>query len=320
MQWPVVSVVTPSLNSGQFIQEAIDSVLGQDYPHIDYLVVDGGSTDKTLSFLKKRTPYVRWVSEPDRGQAAAINKGWRMAEGEIIAWLNADDLYRPGAIREAVSFLQSRPEVDMVYGNCDFIDISGNIIGSYPARPWDHAELLLRAENFVPQPSVFLRRRVLESVGFLNENLHYAMDFEFWLRLGLEHRVAYVPHRWAAYRWHKGAKSVRGLRAMSSEIVKVYEDFFRRPNLPDGIRALKIGAMSNVFYLAANWLFWADDLIGARRYALAGWRLRPWPVSWTFLKVLVLGWSPLGVRLALALRKPLGRSSRWPDPLILKHR
>lgn len=314
---PTVSVVTPSLNMSVLIGETLESVLGQDYPHVEYLVVDGGSTDGTVEVLRRYASRLRWVSEPDAGQAAAINKGWRMTRGEVIAWLNADDLYRPGAIQEAVAFLEAHPDVDMVYGDCDFIDASGRLIGTYPARPWDYAELVRRAVNFVPQPAVFLRRRVLETVGYLNEGLHYAMDFEYWLRLGLRHRVVHVRRPWAAYRWHGRAKSVRDLIPMAIELLRVYEDFFRRPDLPASIRALQAEAMSHAYYTAAGWHFWAGDMEGARRYARSGWRWCPGRFHRAGWKVWLFGWGgPLGLRLARVFRKWRARPPEWPDPFV----
>ena len=131
---PLVTVVTPSFNQGRFIRETIESVLSQDYPNLEYMVIDGGSTDDTLSILKSYQDRFAWVSEPDRGQAHAINKGWRCAKGEILAWLNSDDIYQPGAIRTAVEYFIHNQQVGMVYGEAYHVDESGQPIDRYPTE------------------------------------------------------------------------------------------------------------------------------------------------------------------------------------------
>jgi glycosyltransferase involved in cell wall biosynthesis len=286
---PLVTIVTPSLNRADVIGDAISSVLTQDYPRIEYLVIDGGSTDGTLDVLRGYGDRLRWVSEPDRGQSDAINKGWRLASGQIIAWLNTDDSYRPGAIRRVVEFLDSHTELDAVYGDCAYVDPNGLRPRPYPTRAYGYLDLVRTTVNYLPQPSTFLRRRVLDSVGYLDETLHYVMDLDYWLRLGLRHAVGYLPAPLATLRMHASAKSVRDVGGFGPELVRVYQALFARPDLPVAVRALKREAMSNAYYRAAHGAFWAGQLQDARYYALQAWRQAPWNPRPPLL--LALGWQ-----------------------------
>jgi len=268
---PLVSVVTPSFNQGGFIAQTIASVLDQDYPHIEYLIVDGGSTDATRDVLRRFGGRLRWISEPDRGQTDAINKGWRQVRGQIVAWLNADDLYLPHAVAQVVAFFQAHPEVDAVYGDCDYIDAHGQFIQRYSTRPYDYLELVRTAIDFIPQPTTFLRRRVLEAVGPLDDTLHHVLDFEYWLRLGLRHTVAYLPVRLAAFRLHSTAKSVRSEAGFGPELIQVYRRLFARPDLPPAVRSIEAEAMASVHYMAAVRCFWGGSPREARQYARVAW-------------------------------------------------
>jgi glycosyltransferase involved in cell wall biosynthesis len=298
-----VSVVTPSFNQGGFIREAVDSVLAQDGVRLEYLVVDGGSTDGTLEVLRAYGDRVRWMSEPDRGQADAINKGWRRTTGEIIAWLNADDVYRPGGVRRAVAFLSRHPDVDLVFGDCDYIDGRGAVIGRHRTRPVDSLALLRSAISYIPQPAAFLRRRVLDTVGYLDETLHYVMDFDFWLRVAVRHRIAYLPECLAAFRFHGGSKSVRQSAQMADELIRVYDRLFASPNLPAAVRRLERVAMSNARYLAADYYLLAGQSHRARACVLDGWRRLPWNLQPRLFKVLALGQAgSRGARIAAWLR------------------
>jgi glycosyltransferase involved in cell wall biosynthesis len=268
---PLVSIVTPSFNQGAFIAETVESVLSQDYSAVEYLVMDGGSTDGTLDVLRRFGDRVKWVSEPDRGQTDAINKGWRQATGDIIAWLNADDLYLPGALAQVAGFFQAHAGIDAVYGDCDYVDAGGRTLEPYPTRPYDYVTLVRAARNFIPQPATFLRRRVLDSVGYPDESLHYVMDFDYWLRVGLRHAVAYLPARLAATRLHAGAKSVTSGAGFGRELAGVYRRLFARSDLPDAVRRIEAEAMGNVYYLAATRCFWEGAPREARHYAAEAW-------------------------------------------------
>lgn len=180
-----ISIVTPTLNQAETIEETILSVRDQDYPRVDHAILDGGSTDETISILE-RYPHLLWVSEPDGGQSDAINKGLRRAGGDVVAYLNSDDVYRPGAF-EAVNQAFQDPECFVLVGECDVIDAAGKTTGVYLAQ-LDAREDLLRWWKWnqgvcIPQPSVFIRRTALESVGLFDVDYHMAMDLEMWMRL-----------------------------------------------------------------------------------------------------------------------------------------
>ncbi|MGE5344850.1 MAG: glycosyltransferase family 2 protein, partial [Acidithiobacillales bacterium] len=175
---PSISLVTPSLNQGRFIRQTIESVLSQDYPGLDYFVQDGGSTDGTLDVLAEYAGRVPFISEPDRGQADAINRALRRAHGEVLGYLNSDDLLRAGALRAVGEAFTAHPDVVFVWGRAAYIDAEGRSVSPYLVR----ADALSRLADacFIAQPAAFFRRRVWEEAGELDETLHHTMDYDYW--------------------------------------------------------------------------------------------------------------------------------------------
>ena len=205
---PKVSIITPSFNQGQFLEASIRSVLGQDYPNIEYIVVDGGSKDNSVEVIKKyQDRLVWWVSEKDKGHADALNKGFARATGEILAWLNSDDIYFPSAVSEAVAILQSRPEVGMVYGDADLIDDSGETVGQFGSKQTSYRQML-RGSVHIPQATTFFRTDVWKKVGPLDLSLFFSFDYDLWVRIAKVSQVLYVPKRWAKFRIHGAGKTI----------------------------------------------------------------------------------------------------------------
>jgi len=225
---PLVSIVTPSFNQGRFIRETIESVLGQGYPDIEYLVIDGGSTDETVEILQEYDDRLIWVSERDRGQAEAINKGWRRAQGTVLAYLNSDDTYLPGAVERAAACLEEHPDAGAVYGEGYHVDEGGKVLERYPTEPFSMARL--EETCFICQPTVFLRREVVERVGYLDESLQYCMDYDLWIRMAQVARFAYTPHYLATTRLHADTKTLGQRVPAHSEIMRmVYRHYGRVP-------------------------------------------------------------------------------------------
>lgn len=207
-QPPLVSIITPSFNQANFLEETIQSVLSQDYPNLEYLIVDGGSTDGSREIIARYQDRLAWwVSEPDKGQTDALNKGFSQARGEILAWLNSDDTYLPGAISAAAAYLQQHPEAGMVYGDANLIDASGQVIGKFPARQTSYRRLR-RGHVHIPQQSAFFRAKLWGEVGPLDPTFYFAMDYDLWVRLAQRAPLHYHPRLWANFRLHEAGKSV----------------------------------------------------------------------------------------------------------------
>lgn len=229
---PLVSIVIPCLNRAHFLVPTMESVLQQDYPYVECIVVDGGSTDDTIEILNRYGNRIMWVSEKDEGHADAINKGWKMSKGEILAWINADDTYVvPDAVSKAVAYFQNHQEVDVIYGDCGVIDEKGKT-QPYILRPrkWDLAHSVKYCDHIIYQPSSFMRRRILEKVNWLDPSFKYGKDRDLWLRIGLLGEIEYVPIHFGNANSCQGI-SQHGL-SMSESCIKLTEKFFSNPSLP----------------------------------------------------------------------------------------
>lgn len=212
---PVVSIVTPSYNMAEFLPETIESVLSQDYPHIEYIVMDGGSTDESVKILEKYTDRLRYVSVPDDGAPDAINRGFRMAHGEVFAWINADDTYLPGAVSTAVQHLVSHPESAAVYGQAYWVDRQGEILRPYPTRACDFE--VLGTDCVICQPACFMRSDAFTAAGGLNPHLQYTFDYDLWIRMARQHKLSYLPEYLATTRMHPGNKTLGDRRKIFEE-------------------------------------------------------------------------------------------------------
>ncbi|MBA4385210.1 MAG: glycosyltransferase [Anaerolinea sp.] len=204
---PLVTIVTPSFNQARFLEQTMRSVLEQDYPSIEYMVVDGGSTDGSVDLIQKYSNRLKWwVSEKDNGQADAINKGFTRASGEIIAWINSDDYYLPGAVSSAVKALMENPEAGFVYGNVRVVDRDEKILNQLTYGNWGLKDLL--SFHIIGQPAVFIRRSMLEKVGFLDPSYHCLLDHHLWIRLAEQSGMKYIPSLWASAHYHEDCKNL----------------------------------------------------------------------------------------------------------------
>ena len=228
---PKVSVITPSYNQGRFIERTIQSVLSQQFAgSLEYLVMDGGSRDETVPILRRYGDCIQWVSEKDDGQGDAVNKGIRRSHGEILGWMNSDDIYYPGAINAACDFFAAHPEIDVVYGNANHIDEHDQVLEPYPTEDWDFERFKERC--YICQPAIFLRRSVVERVGPLDPRLYFCMDYEYWIRLALAGaRFSRVDHLVAGSRMYATNKTLGGHVKSHVEINDMLRAHFTR--VPD---------------------------------------------------------------------------------------
>ncbi len=249
---PRVSIVTPSYNQAPFLEQTIRSVLAQDHADIEYLVMDGGSTDGSVEIIQRFAGRLaHWVSERDRGQVDALNKGFARSTGDILAWINSDDLYREGAVARVAQFMQRHPEIDIVYGVCDLIDEAGRFVGRLGAPPFDLAHEL--TGNLIAQPATFFRRAVYESLGGLDPRYHYAFDYAFWLQAGMQgyHFASLPAPALAAFRMWQESKSEGSSSRFVPEMLAIYEGVFADPRLPKACRRLKGRAIASAWRFAA---------------------------------------------------------------------
>jgi GT2 family glycosyltransferase len=229
-----ISIITPSYNQSEFIERTILSVLSQKTElEIEYIIFDGASTDGTLDILNKYSAEIQWFSTPDRGQADAVNKGIAIASGEIIGWLNSDDLYTSGALQKVLHYFESNPECQWLYGQCNIIDDTETEIRrwmtkykNFRARKFNDKSLLF--ENCICQPAVFFRKSIFDKVGLLSIDLPFAMDYDLWFRLAKHYKPGIINCVLASFRVHKDSKSTRNSRKQFLEQYLIHKRYDKR--------------------------------------------------------------------------------------------
>lgn len=290
---PLVSIVIPSFNQGRFIEETILSILDQDYPAIELIIIDGGSQDESVEVIKKYDGKITyWVSEPDQGQADAINKGWRVASGDFLGWLNSDDLLLPNAISAGVECFRNNNDIGFVYGDLQYIDQFGNFLG---VQTYEEFNLLkiIRDCSWISQPGNLIRRSVLSQIGFLDPNLYFLMDFDLWIKAGFVTKFGYLRQPLARYRQHVNSKTSNKTYIAAQEIKLIYDRVYSRMDLTAGLLSVQKRAFSSSALYAALAHYSSDFLSDAFKQLVKS--------VWLFPSVLLQQrfWL-LGIKIVLA--------------------
>ena len=231
---PLVSIITPSFNQAAFLPATLDSVLSQDYESLELIVMDGGSTDGSVAILEAiDDPRLTWISERDRGQSHALNKGMARAQGEILTYLNSDDLLIPHTVAFIVDYFEAHPEIDLLFGDCAYIDDTGHTFKVARGIPFNLRDALIASPPAMFQQGAFWRRRVYDHIGGFDESLHYTMDSEYWVRAGIMGcQFAYVPGVRGAFRFHGESKTVSQAPAFWRDWRAAIDKLYSLPELP----------------------------------------------------------------------------------------
>lgn len=272
---PRVTVITPSFNQAAFLEQTIQSVLSQNYPNLEYWIVDGGSTDGSVDIIRKYADRLAgWVSEKDHGQAEAINKGFARATGEIVIWINSDDYFLPGSIAAAVQVLRDQPDLGLVFGDVVSINGEGEPINVMTYDDWGLDDLM--QFNIIGQPGVYMRRSVLEKSGYLDLNYHYLLDHHLWLRMAQFASMRYVPQRWAAARFHAGAKNVNQAAGFGRESLRLAGWMSTEPGLAERYQRLRRRVWAGAYRMNGRYLLdGAQSWSALRSYLHSLWLYPP---------------------------------------------
>jgi GT2 family glycosyltransferase len=249
----LVSIITPSYNQASYLEQTIQSVLEQDYARIEYLVIDGASTDSSVEIIRKYADrFAYWVAEKDNGQAEAINKGLRRAKGEILGWLNSDDYYLPNTISAVVKVFEENPEAVMVYGDMLAVNAHGQTLNILRYKQYSLEDLL--CFQIIGQPSVFFRRSALEKAGMLDTTFHFLLDHHLWIRLAQQGRILHVPQIWSAARYHAAAKNRARAAEFGREAFRVLDWAKGQPGLAETVLGVERRARASAHRVDARYL------------------------------------------------------------------
>ncbi|GJQ52966.1 MAG: glycosyl transferase [Anaerolineaceae bacterium] len=282
---PLVSIITPSFNQARYLEQTIQSVLRQDHPRIEHIVVDGASTDGSVEIIKKYADKLAWwVSEKDSGQADAINKGLARAAGEIVAWLNSDDYYLPGAVSAAVKLFEENPDVVLVYGNMLAVDERGNPFNTLTYKQLTMQDLL--CFQIIGQPAVFFRREVLSKAGMLDPTFHFLLDHHLWIRIAQHGRILHVDQTWAAARYHAEAKNRAKAAEFGREAFRILAWAESQPKLGEAIRPVERRARASAHRVDARYLLDGGKSASALRAWMRAFFIHP-PTALARLNIFV---------------------------------
>lgn len=291
---PLVTIVTPSYNQAAFLEKTICSVLEQDYPAIEYMVVDGASKDASVEIIKKyENRLTWWVSEKDSGQAEAINKGLARAKGEYVAWLNSDDYLLPGAVSAAVEALQQNPKASFVYGNVRVVTLDGKVLNTLTYKDWQLVDLM--SFHIIGQPAVFMRRSALEKAGFLDQSFHFLLDHQLWIRLASVGEMRYIPQLWACAHYHEDCKNLKQAAEFGREALRIVDWMPSQPNLAPTFYQNKKLIIAGAKRINGFYLLDARDYRGAFRAYWQSFCLNPRGLGKEWYRMVFAFFAPLGL-------------------------
>jgi glycosyltransferase involved in cell wall biosynthesis len=265
---PLVSIVIPSYNHERYLKAAIDSILGQDYPRIELIVIDDGSTDGSPAILKTYGSRFHWEIQPNQGQVATLNRGWHMARGDILGYLSADDLLLPAAVSTAVHCLSQNPDAVLSYSDFNLIDPNSAVVRRVRTPEFDYRDMLTKMVCH-PGPGAFFRRWAFEKAGTWHTGFMQMLDYEYWLRLGLHGRFVRIPEVLAAYRVHSGSQSFASTRIKPDEPIEIIEAYFDGQQVPEELKGARTQALGNAYLHSAHLHFRAGNY---RQGLAAMWR------------------------------------------------
>ena len=266
MNRPLVSIVTPSYNQADFLEETIRSVLEQDYEPLEYIVVDDGSTDRSVEIVRRHADRLAWwTTQENAGQVAAINRGFERSQGQLMAFVNSDDTLLPGAVRTMAEALEAEPALVMVYGDALYTDAESRRTGYLPSRAWNPERMVRACDNHVVQPSSMWRRSAWEAAGPLNERGYYFFDFEFYLRLSALGPVRRLEVPLSTYRVHPASKTGGSGVRKADDYVRFADQFLATDALPSSLRPGARQGRSSAYLAAGDYLYDALELPRARR-------------------------------------------------------